>query len=1094
MSYYDDFSEDYYDGTEDFDDYAFEEDDDEVVSKKGAISVEDSYVYSMNNKGCVELDYMSTLTCLDKRDLVNALSGRCIWPDPEEYSRSGDYLGCFKSSGELLTGNLIKKYKKAIEINAGSDLFRDTIALYEKNLPEMIEGKDIHVSLGSTWIPTKYVELFIRHLLGMVYTPKVAYSSYFGKWEIQNAYGVNFVLNNYEYGTKRMSAISIIQHILNARPVKVYDQVPRTDGKQGTSSVLNHNETLAASAKEQLIIARWNEFIYGDPGILKDLEEKYMDYYGYTLTKYDGSFLTLPGLAPGIVPYNHQRDAIARIILSFNVLLAHEVGAGKTLEFSCGVHEIIRLGFGHKALIVTPNATLAQTVNAYLECYPQDKDKILVVNPKKEFSPANRAETLDKMKSPKYQIVFMAYSSFDMLKLSLVYRIETKNKEIDNLKAMRKNAKGYHEYHAYDKKISKIKAEIDKLQEDYTYRIEDCFDEFDFDVLVVDEIQNYKNITLPNKQDNIVGVHSQGSAKADNLLQKVEYIQSKSGRVIFATGTPITNSMADIYVLQRYLQPAELKMCNIFHFNEWVSSFCSRGCSFEIDVDSQSYRFVTRFSKFHNLPELMAMVSGFCDFYQIKEEDVDRPDFAGYTNVLVKKSEAQKEYMDFLSERTDAVRHRAVKRNEDNLLKITVDGRKCALDLRLVKPDAVMGQAENKVQVCAGNIASIYHNHLGTTQVVFCDISTPKDTFNVYDALKDELVKLGIKKDEIAYIHDATTDAKRSKLEAKFNKGEIRVLMGSTSKLGTGTNVQERLIAVHHLDAPWRPSDMVQREGRINRQGNTNAQTFVYRYVTEHSFDSYLWQILHSKVVFVQQFLSGTLSGIHREESDCSEVVLSYAEIKALAVGDPLIRKRIEKANALEQAKINRVHRRRELLDIRELLAEIPDRIKRRQELIDKCAEDIAFFADNKDTFGTLSKEDKEKFGKSLLTELEENINNTSEHIYKTYKGFGVYMPALMSDKNPHVLIRRPGSNTYIVKMDDARPLGVTRRLDNALLGLNKTLDEYKNIYKDLLRQRKEAQDKLATGNEYDAQVDSLCKELSDIDDELEKRGGKNDE
>lgn len=1071
------YGEDFY-GSEELDLYV---DADEIaVHADSEMSADDAFVYCMNEKGYVDLAYMSAISGLDTDDLIDELSGKAICPDPAVYEVTEDYEGCFTTVQQYLKGNLIHKYEAVKRINDRYGLFHETEELLRKALPDAVEPEDIHINLGASWIPEKYVASFIRFLLESVTEPRVEYNEYMGKWTVDMNTPPDYVKNNYEYGTIRMPAVNIIRHALNAKSVKVYDQVPSIV-RDRCDSVLNKQETLAAQQKLKLILDCWQDFVHGNPDIERHLYEIYMDSYGYSLCRYDGSFLKLPGLNPDIKPYKHQLNAIARIVLNHNTLLAHEVGAGKTMEYVCGVHELIRMGLGHKALIVLPNTTLDSAVNIYKELYADDR--ILAVYPRQHFTPAERSETLEKMKGEEYQVIFMAYSSFDMLTLSPEYSFRKKEQQIRECKLQIDLEKRYSTKRALEREMKKLRKAADKYREDFNFDETACFDKLGIDILVVDEAHNYKNITLDNNTDSIVGVHNTGSKKADNMLEKVEYIQSVHGYVIFATGTPITNSMADLYVLQRYLQPEELKFCSIFHFNDWINTFASQTHSFEIDVDSKNYRYTTRFSKFHNLPEMMSMFSNVCDFYQISNGELGLPEFDGYTDILVRKSEEQKEYIDNLAERTENIRAHEVSRREDNLLLITVDGRKCALDIRLVNPEANVCDDDTKVGACARQMAKLYFEYPQTTQIAFSDISTPKEEFNIYDELKMQLMKLGIPGSEIMFIHEAKTEAQRTRLEKAFNEGKIRILIGSTMKLGTGVNVQERLLAIHHLDVPWRPADMVQREGRIIRQGNTNDRVYVYRYCTEASFDAYTWQILENKQRFIAQFLSGSLSSVHRDESDCADTVLSYAEIKALAIGNPLIKERVEAANELEHAKINYRQKRKELLNLQELLGTLPTQIAKRTRLLRNAKADRIAYKKNRQP---VTMEERKMFGEELLYALAHNIMKEKERVFETYQSFDVILPKRMKSDKRYVVLRRGNSNIYTVEMGE-KPMGCSKRLDYFLDHLDDTVRSHEAALKDLYNQKKNAEKSLADGNEFESEVDRLTAKIAAIDEQLEE-------
>ena len=914
------------------------------------VSLEDGYWLMRNHCGEISFSYWSEATGYTREQIISLAEGKLIWQDPVSYVHSGEnpYAGWLPKERYLM-GNRMRKYKDAVRLHRKYGRFAANIRLLKENLPEEASGEEIHVNLGSTWVLNVegFLPGFLAQLLEMRIPPKVEYDSWRGRWTVECSEEPNRVLNYYTYGTERMSAVRIITKKLNARPVRVYDQVPRAD-RAGTEAVLNQAETLAAQEKAKLIDASFQNYCHGDRRNEERLQEAFTSQYGYGICEFDGSHFEFADASRKIRMYRNQKDAVAHALASPNVLFADSVGTGKTIEYCCSVHELIRLGLARKAVISVPNSVLQAVYGVYSGLFPEDRT--LLVRPGKDFSPANRGQFLEKMKSGEYQAVFMANSSFDRLTVTKEYAFRKKDRELRECAARLAAASSYSQKASLERHLSRKKKQIQKYKEEFQNTETACFDELGFDILVLDEAHHYKNISLDYSGGDIVGMHAKGSRKADNMLEKVQFIQEKRGRVIFATGTPVTNSLADLYVFMRYLMPEEMKACQIWHFNDWISTFGEEDHAFEVDVDSRSCRFTTRFSRFHNLPELMCLFSEVCHFYPGGGKEQALPDFRGYTDVVVKRSREQKEYIGELSERTEAIRAHEVDRREDNLLKVTAHGRMAALDIRLVKPDAEDRGEENKVRACARNMARLYSVYPGTTQIAFSDLSTPKEGFNIYDELKKELVLLGVKPEEILFIHDADSEEKRAEAEKNFNRGILRILVGSTQKLGTGSNVQERLIAVHHLDVPWRPSDMVQREGRILRQGNTCQEVFIFRYLTEASFDAYIYQLLENKQRFISQFLSGTLTAVHRSETDCTETVLSYAEVKALAIGNPLIRERVEVSNRLERARMNLRQKRKELSGLEELLERMPSMLAKRRLQIFHTVADMAYYEENRET------------------------------------------------------------------------------------------------------------------------------------------------
>ena len=656
---------------------------------------EDGFIITMNERAYPDLYYWSDVTGMSVDEIIDKYNGKLIWLDPRQYADSGDRTVGWITKDQYLTGRIEKKYKLAQKLHEETGLFEENLKLLKANLPSRPDCDDIHISLGAPWLPTWVIEKFMVWLLRLSFQPTVEIDTHIGKKVIIMRSHVNDVLNYKSYGTVDMSAVKIIEHIINGTSIKAYDQVPKEEGK-GTKSVVNNIRTIYLNEKATLIKAKWQEFIRSHDRIEDAAWKAYNENFGYHISRFDGSYLTLKDANPNIKLYPYQKDAIAHGLFKKNMLLAHCVGAGKTWIYDSVVHESIRLGLSKKALIVVPNATLEAASKAYKEIYPQDD--ILVVHPKKEFKPANRKQTLEDIKSDKYSVIFMAYSSFDMLSMSKDYVLEAQMEHIKELADNERRAQTYKMGSIYQSKVKKAWELYHKLEEEFKETECSCFDKLGIDHMVVDEAHNYKNIYLSCGYDNIVGLNSYGSAKAEKMLDKVDYINEIGGRVTMATGTPITNSLAELYVFQRYLQPTDLKLCNIYHFVDWIATFAEDETNFEVDVDSVNGKFATRFNHFHNLPELMAMLSEIIDFYQAEPDDELLPDFNGYQDVVVKKSKAQADYIANIAKRTEAIRTRQVPRTEDNLLKVTVQGRMAATDIRLVKDDVPQTDEDSKLK------------------------------------------------------------------------------------------------------------------------------------------------------------------------------------------------------------------------------------------------------------------------------------------------------------------------------------------------------------------------------------------------------------
>ncbi len=1045
-----------------------------------ALTPEDALVMSMNRYGEVRVEYMAKLAGKDADTLMRELwEAHAVWPDPHGYDPDCAARTKWLTKNMYARGNIYGLLKEAKEMEKKyPGVFKENIRMLKAVLPESPDAEDIRISLGAMWVPPSYYVNFIRELLGTGENPEVVVSGYLGKWIIRCG-DPDWILNRYAYGTRRMSAVEILEHTMNAQEIKVTDPV-RNCSTGKTEYVVNHHDTLEAQEKQRAILKAFQEWLRKVPGRRVRLAELYSRRFGYRVQTYDGSWLRLEDAAEDISFYPYQKDAVARCIMSGNTLLAHKVGSGKTYEMICSVHELHRMGLISKGMVVVPNNIFDAFVQDHRRLYPQDE--ILAVYPK-SFTVAGRKEILDRIRRGGYVAVYMAYSSFDMLKMSRQYYLDLKQKEIFQCAEEIRKAHNRVEKNALEAKHGRLNKQYEKLREKLKDTDESCFDKLGIDLLILDECQNYKNVTVKGTAENIVGFHTTGSRKCDAMLEKVRFVQNSGGRIIFATGTPLTNSLTDLYVLQLYLQPEDLKSCGIEYFSEWITVFGEMDEAFEIDVDGQNFRVRSRYSRFHNLPELMALFSSVCDFYQVSDDN-RLPVFRGYTDVLIKRNELQRMFIEDIGRRTEEIHLGQADRKKDNLLLVTVDGRKCALDMRLVDPEFwEESEEESRIDACAAKVFENYVKYPGTSQIVFCDSSTPKKTFNIYDELKNVLVKKGAAPEDVVFIHEGTTEQKRRKLLEDMNSGKIRIMLGSTQKLGTGVNVQRNLLAVHHLDIPWRPSDVVQREGRLIRQGNQNPEVFIYRYITEGSFDSYSWQILENKQKFISSFLEGTMDEVHRSESDIADTVLSYAEAKALAIGNPLIRKRVEVSNHLERLRIAQKQRRRQLLELRSMESSLCEEIQKREETIRLTKKDLDFCLVHRER---VPEEERTAFGEELLEALKDNDSRPSERFFAEYQGFKVLLPARMDPQRPHIILtRQKDGRNYTVQMGDARTAGVSRRIDYVLTHLPETLRRHEKKLRALRRQLLEVREELKKGNAYDAQTEAVMNELDAIDEEL---------
>ena len=763
--------------------------------------------------------------------------------------------------------------------------------------PHEITYKDIEVSLGVPWIKPSIIDNFIRYLLGIHYKAfKFAcYEPITGNWHIENKGIANDYPNAYtKYGTERYNALRLIEATLNLREIKVYD-----DGTK-----FNERETLAALEKQETINSEFKKWIWQDEIRRWEVEEEYNKIFNlYEKKKYDGSKLEFPEMSEDYTLYDYQKDAVQKIISEKNTLLAFDVGAGKTYIMIAAAMKMRQTGISRKNMFVVPNNIVGQWEKIFSELYP--KAKILAVEPK-TFKPEMRQKVLRQIKTADYDGIIIAYSCFEMIPLSEKYIVNTmdkKTREInDAINELRRGIYWHYGSTPLERQKSYIRKLTDELLDSmYSAPGEITFDQLEVTTLFLDEAHNYKNLPIRTTLKNISGINTKGSNKCLEMLSKVRCVQdANSGRgAVFATGTPLCNSIADTYVMQTYLQNDELKKHNLDKFDNWVKTFAKPEHVCEIDVDTSKFRFVNRFARFFNLPELSRMFSDIAIFYAVDESDL--PELEGYTDTVIARNGLLEEYMRSLCERTEQIRAKEVDKYTDNMLKVSTDGRKAALDLRLVGKEQPY-DSRSKIYNCVKNVLEISEKYEGCTQIIFCDYSTPKsEAFDVYNEVKARLVESGISPKEIAFIHSYKSESTKIKLFEDVNSGKIKVLLGSTFKLGIGANVQTKLKAIHHLDVPWRPADMVQREGRILRRGNENKDILIYRYIAEGSFDAYSWQILETKQKFISQFLEG--SAYQRSSTDLEDNVLTYAQVKALALSQPLMKKLAETENELRNLK-----------------------------------------------------------------------------------------------------------------------------------------------------------------------------------------------
>lgn len=889
------------------------------------------------------------------------------------------------------------------------------------------------------------------------------------------------------YGTERIEALHILEKTLNMKTVSVTEEIPCLTNVSGKKRVINKAETVMALEKQQKLIDEFKKWVWKDEIRKKRLESIFENNFSCVRRRiFDGSFLQFPTMSSSVHLYPYQKDAVARIIFTPNTLLAHDVGSGKTYVMVAAGQELRRMGMSKKNLYVVPNNIIGEWERIFLTMYPNAK---LLIVESKYFAPSKRENVLLDIKNNDYDGILMTYSCFEQIPLSKSYytdELETKKEMISDLVLQKSKAtsKLKKKKEALEKALSELAVEMDNVYDTV------CFDELGITRLFVDEAHNFKNVPIETNAKMVSGISSSGSKKCKDMMDKVHMVQKQNdGKgVVFATGTPITNSITDVYIMQQYLQHGELALLELQSFDSWIGMFAEKVTEFEIDVDINSYRLVTRFSKFHNLPELTSLLCSIADFHQINE-NAGIPKMDGYSDTLVSKTMEFADYLNSISQRVDDIRHGCVNRSDDNMLKITTDGRRAALDLRLVDPTSSFTY-QSKVARCAENVADIYFktSRNKSTQLIFCDTSVPKPGFNIYDELKDRLIMLGVPECQVAFIHSANTEAKRACLFAKVRKGTVRILIGSTFKLGLGVNIQNKLIALHHMDVPWRPSDMTQREGRIIRHGNENPNVKIFRYITEGSFDAYSWQLLETKQRFITGLLSGTMT--ERSGADIDNIVLDYAEVKALAIGNPLIKERVEVANELTRYMILQRKFIESRMCLEKELLELPGKIEYQENTIQKCMDDVLSYSEWKQQYAPINNTGlkKDVFSRrKILREkisqaVKENVLRTAESYLMDYCGFNVILPANMTLEKPYVWLERNGR--YYVELGDSE-VGNLIRIEKFLDNLSCYLEKLKIGLCRLQEKESEIKADLAKSESYLDEIAKYKKRLEVIDKKL---------
>ena len=1030
---------------------------------------------SIGEHGKVDLPYMAELlgTPGEYERITTELSG-VIFKDPA--ADADDPEAGWQTADEYLSGNVRDKLRMAQLAAESRSEFKGNVDALTKAQPKDLEASEIDVRLGATWLAPSIVQQFMMETFQPPYRIRynnaitVRYSPYTSEWRISNksATGFGDIMATETYGTRRANAYKILEDTLNLRDSRVYDTIEE-NGKE--KRVLNQNETTLAQQKQQAIKDAFAGWVWKDPQRRALLVKKYNELFNSTRPReYDGSHIHFVGMNPEINLREHQRNAVAHVLYGYNTLLAHEVGAGKSFEMAASAMELKRLGLCQKSLFVVPNHLTEQWASEFLRLYPNAK---LLVTSKKDFEPGNRKKFCARIATGDYDAVIIGHSQFEKIPLSAERQERLIQEQMDEIEEAIEEAKAQVGEHFTVKQLEKLrkslKQKLEKLQG--ADRKDDVvtFEQLGVDRLFVDESQAFKNLYLYTKMRNVAGLSTSEAQKSSDMFGKCRYLDEITGGrgVIFATGTPLSNSMTEMYTLMRYLQYNTLQQKGLTHFDAWASTFGETTIAIELAPEGTGYRARTRFAKFFNLPELMAMFKEAADIKTSDQLHLPVPD-AKFETVVVKPSEIQQDMVQALSERAAEVHSGSVDPSVDNMLKITSDGRKIGLDQRLMN-SALPDDPNSKLNACVNNVLRIWNDtkEQKLTQLIFCDMSTPKGdgSFNVYDDIRTKLLNAGVPEQEIEFIHNADTENKKAELFSKVRSGQVRVLLGSTAKMGAGTNVQTLLVAVHHLDVGWRPSDMTQRNGRIIRQGNQNKQVYVYNYVTESTFDAYLYQTLENKQKFISQIM--TSKSPMRSCDDIDEQALSYAEIKALCAGDPRIREKMDLDVQVAKLKVLRGDFQNQKYRLEDkLLKTFPEEIQKQKTRIAALQQDSQIAAthpqDKENFCGMTIKgmvyDDKKAAGERLLLARQE-MPNADMMLLGTYRGFELNI-RFDSFKNEHQAVLRAELSYPVSLGDDAR--GNITRLDNAIDNFADRIADAENALQNLEQQKQAAEVEVA--------------------------------
>ncbi|MFR9130986.1 MAG: Eco57I restriction-modification methylase domain-containing protein [[Ruminococcus] lactaris] len=1055
---------------------------------------------SIGEKAKVDIPYMMELTGKTEEEVTEELTG-VIFKNP--------LTDKWEPSDEYLSGNVREKLNIAKQFAENHPEYMVNVQALERVQPKDLDASEIEARLGATWISPDYITEFMAETF---HTPrqhinyeriKVQYAEVTGQWNVKgkNVDSSNNPLSTATYGTQRANAYRLLEDALNLRDTKIYDTIHDADGEH---RVLNRKETTLAQQKQELIREEFKEWIFKDMSRRETLCKIYNERFNSIRPReYDGSHIQFVGMNPEIKLMEHQKNAVAHILYGNNTLLAHCVGAGKTFQMIAAGMESKRLGLAQKSLYVVPNHLLEQWGSDFLRLYPGAN---ILVATKKDFEPANRKRFCSRIATGDYDAVIIGHSQFEKIPLSRERQISLLEDQIADItysiEAAKEEAGQQYTIKQMEKTKKTLKAKLEKLNDQTRKDDVVTFEQLGVDRLFVDESHFYKNLFLYTKMRNVAGISQTDAQKSSDMFMKCRYMDEITGGkgITFATGTPVSNSMTELYTIMRYLQYDTLMNMGMGHFDSWAATFGETVTAIELSPEGTGYRAKTRFARFFNLPELISIFKEAADIQTADMLNLPVPE-AEYINEVLKPSEEQKEMVEAFSERAEQVRGGAVDPRVDNMLKITNDGRKCALDQRLLN-DMLPDAGESKVNACVENAFQVWEDGKDTqaTQLIFCDLSTPKTdgTFNVYDDVRNKLVERGIPKEEIAFIHEYNTEVRKAELFAKVRAGQVRILMGSTPKLGAGTNVQDRLLALHHLDCPWKPSDLEQQEGRILRQGNQNDKVKIFRYVTENTFDSYMWQILENKQKFISQIM--TSKSPVRACEDVDDTALSYAEIKALATGNEYIKEKMDLDVQVSKLKLLKANHTSQIYRLESDIAKrYPVQITALKEKIAgmRVDADVVKGIDLQDndhfamTVGGKLYTDKKEAGVALLSAASGLKSVKSAGQIGEYHGFALSSEYNFLSNTYTMTIK--GKCSYKIEFGKDT-LGNIQRIHNALSAIGKKLADTEQNLETVQQQLKTAQEEVQKPFPKEAELSEKMERLAELNAMLnmDEKGGEN--